>query len=92
MKLMSALNSFLDTFYASFAPPTGVESAVSAKTFYESIILQAVRSPEFRKRLLESPEEVLAEAEIKLPKGVRVQFVENTADTVHIVIPPYVGE
>lgn len=89
---MSALNNFLDSFYASFTPPTSAEYAVSAKTFYKSVILQALESPEFRKRLLDSPEEVLAEAGIRLPEGVRVRFVENTADTVHIVIPPYVGE
>lgn len=92
MKLMSVLNSFLESFYVSFAPPAGAECAVSAKAFYESVILEAVRSPEFRKRLLDSPEEVLAEAGIRLPEGMKVHFVENTADTVHIVIPPYVGE
>lgn len=92
MNLMSALNSFLDNFYGSFAPPAGEDSAVSTKTFYESVILQAARSPEFRRALLENPGKVLAEAGIRLPEGVNVRFVENTADTVHIVIPPYVGE
>ena len=50
MKFMSVLNNFLENFYASFAPPTSGESAVSAKTFYESVILEALRSLEFRKR------------------------------------------
>ncbi len=92
MKLMSVLNNFLGNFYISFAPPTSGECAVSAKTFYESVILEALRSPDFRKRLLDSSEAVLAEAGIQLPEGMKVHFVENTADTVHIVIPPYVGE
>jgi hypothetical protein len=91
MKLMSALNGFLQGFYTSFAPPVDFDQSVTARSFYEAIILPAVQSEEFRKKLLADPETVLAEAGVVLPEGVIVHFVENTDDTVHIAIPPYIG-
>lgn len=90
MKLTSALNSFLQSFYASFAPAVDDRPA-TANTFYEAIILPAVKSEEFRRRLLANPQAVLQEAGFTLPEGVVVHFVENTEDTVHIAIPPYIG-
>ena len=54
--------------------------------------MRAVKSPEFRLRLLNEPEAVFAEMGIELPEGVKVTFVENTDQVVHIVIPPYIGE
>lgn len=91
MKLTSALNSFLQGFYASLAPPADTGMPATSNAFYEAIILPAVQSEEFRKRLLASPEAVLAEAGVALPEGVIVHFVENTEDTVYIAIPPYIG-
>ena len=92
MKLMSALDGFMQNFYACFAPPVGPDGSVTAQSFYELVICRAVESKEFRERLLGDPKGVLAEVGIVLPEGVEVQFIENTADTVHIVIPPYIGE
>jgi hypothetical protein len=91
MKLMSALNGFLHGFYTSLAPPVDSARTVTARSFYDAVILPAVQSEEFRQRLLMNPEAVLAEAGIALPEGVIVHFVENTDDTVHIAIPPYIG-
>jgi len=91
MKLMSAVNGFLEGFYASLTPPFGPDGHVTAKSFYESVLLRAVRSAEFRERLVRDPHAVLAEVGIVLPEGVAVDVVENTSDTVHIAIPPYIG-
>jgi len=35
---------------------------------------------------------VLAEAGVDVPEGVHYKVVENTPDTVHIVLPPLVEE
>ncbi len=92
MNLTSALDKFLHDFYESFTPPTTTSSGLSGSAFYDLVIAPAVKSSEFRQRLLQEPEKVLAEAGIELPDGVKVRFVENTRDVVHIVIPPYIGD
>jgi len=92
MKLTSTLNSFLNLFYNYSDLPANSEQGITAKQFYESVIARAVQSPEFRQRLLHEPEAVMAEIGIQLPEGIKVTFVENTAQVVHIVIPPYIGE
>lgn len=92
MNLVSALNSFLNQFYTTAAPLADSGKSVTAGEFYNSVIVRAVQSPEFRARLLDNPEAVLSEMGIELPEGVKVIFVENTDKLVHIVIPPYIGE
>ncbi len=92
MNIFSALDNFLHHFYDSFAPPVKPDCRVSAHAFYESVILRALKSPEFRERLLKEPEAVLQELDVVLPEGVKVRFIENTRDVVHIAIPPYIGE
>jgi hypothetical protein len=92
MNLMSALNSFLNQFYNSAAPLAKSGQSITTREFYDSVIVQAVKSPEFRERLIKNPETILAEIGIELPDGVKVTFVENTEQLVHIVIPPYIGE
>jgi hypothetical protein len=92
MNLVSALNSFLNHFYSFAAPPAGSGQSITARAFYESVIARAVKSPEFRERLVKDPETILAEIGIELPEEVKVTFVENTDQLVHIVIPPYIGE
>lgn len=92
MNLLTALDGFLNNFYDSFAPPVSADCSVTAHAFYESVIVPAVQSPQFRERLLREPQAMLAEVGIVLPEGVEVKFVENTEKVVHIAIPPYIGE
>ena len=92
MRLTELLNSFLRSFYINFTPPFEADREAAGSSFYESVIEPAVRSPEFRKRLLEDPAALFSELGIMLPEGMVIQFLENTEDTIHIVIPPYVGE
>lgn len=91
MKFTSTLSSFLNLFY-NYADLSNSQGGISAQQFYESVVVRAVKSPEFRLRLLNEPEAVFAEMGIELPEGVKVTFVENTDQVVHIVIPPYIGE
>jgi hypothetical protein len=92
MGLAELVNSFLQNFYVYFTPPGDQGAETDAGSFYESIIVPAMRSPAFRARLLEEPEAVLSEFGIVLPEGMAIRFLENTETTIHIVIPPYVGE
>jgi len=45
----------------------------------------------FRGRLLAAPHEALASLGIRLPEGVTVRFVQDTAGTRHFVLPPLPG-
>jgi hypothetical protein len=92
MKLPQLMNNFLENFYAYFSASV-VQGACSPGTsFYEAIILPAVRAEPFRRKLLDDPEAVLSDFGMVLPSGMTIRFLENTEDTIHIVIPPYVGE
>ena len=51
------------------------------------VIAKAWTDEQYRKRLNSSPHEVLAEAGIQVPKTHKVKVVEDTADTVHVVLP-----
>ena len=92
MKLSQVMNNFFENFYAYFSPLV-VQGADSPGTsFYEAIILPAVKSEPFRRKLMDDPEAVLTEFGMVLPAGITIRFLENTEDTIHIVIPPYIGE
>lgn len=92
MKISDLLNSFLQNFYSHFAPPLDTMDQNQGLSFYESVIAPSLHSPEYKARLIKEPEVVLAELGIVLPEGMVIKFLENTEDTIHIVIPPYVGE
>ena len=51
------------------------------------VIAAAWLDPEFLARLKADPEGVLAEYGVELPAGKKVVICEDTADTIHIVIP-----
>jgi len=92
MGLSDLVNGLLQSFYLYFTPPGDLGAETEGAFFYESIIVPAMQSPAFRARLLEEPKAVLNEHGIMLPSGMTVRFLENTQTTIHIVIPPYVGE
>ena len=50
-------------------------------------IARAWTEPEFKKKLVGDPHSALAEHGIDVPEGVTVNIVENTDDTVHLVLP-----
>lgn len=50
-------------------------------------IARAWAEPEFKKKLVGDPRSALAEHGIEVPEGVTVKTVENTDDTVHLVLP-----
>ena len=74
------------------------KAPVTRKKFEEEIILKAWKDPEYKKRLLESPKEVLQEElqkirpELKLPDNFHVFVHEETTSAVHITLPVNPGE
>jgi hypothetical protein len=55
---------------------------------------QAMIDDEFRDKLVNDTETVLGELPSKftLPEGVTLTFLENTQDTLNVVLPPRTGE
>jgi Nitrile hydratase, alpha chain len=51
------------------------------------LIEKSLQDEGFRQRLLEDPKAALDELGIRIPEGVRVVAVEETADTIYLVIP-----
>lgn len=51
------------------------------------LIARAWKDREFKKRLLANPKSVLKEFGCNIPENVKIQFHENTNDTVHYVLP-----
>lgn len=51
------------------------------------VIARAWSDAEYRKRLHSHPHDVLAEAGIAVPKNQKIKVLEDSADTVHVVIP-----
>jgi len=43
--------------------------------------------PEFKAEFLSNPEDGMRNAGLDLPKDIRVKVVEDTPDTIHLVIP-----
>lgn len=57
-------------------------------------LIQASRDEAFKKRLIVNPAKTLEEHGVSVPGGKTIRVVENTADTVHLVLPakPTQGE
>jgi hypothetical protein len=53
----------------------------------ERIVEKAWKDEVFKAKLMKDPKAALESMNIKLPQGLKVQVHEETADTVHLVIP-----
>jgi len=62
------------------------------KEILQNIVEKATNDSDFRRKLLKSPNTVLAQNGFPLPEGFTIKFVEETEDAVFIPIPPYMGE
>ncbi len=51
------------------------------------VIARAWSDADFKAQLLNDPKTVLASYGIDLPPGLNLKIVENTTDTMHIVLP-----
>jgi hypothetical protein len=56
---------------------------------YTKLIRRTWSDPEFKARLIADPGAVLVEAGVPVPPGVAVRVVEDTAEVMHLVLPPH---
>jgi hypothetical protein len=56
------------------------------------VIGQAMSDPVFRTKLLADPAGTLKGAGVKLPEGITMEVVEDTATKVHLVLPAHADE
>lgn len=69
---------------------SGVPMNDDAQAIFGKIIAKAASDAEFRQRLISDPRAAFSELGIDPPKGMEnltLKVVENTADTVHLVLP-----
>jgi hypothetical protein len=64
----------------------GGDNTMTAKA-----IARAWNDADFKAKLLSNPRAALAEAGVEVPAGVSIKVVENTSDTVHVVLPVALG-
>lgn len=58
----------------------------------QKVIARAWTDAAYKAKLLKDPRRALADAGIDVPEGTNVRVVENTADTVHVVLPLAPGD
>ena len=59
---------------------------------YTQVVTKAWHDEGFKRRLVSEPQVVLQEHDLPVPDGKTVRVVENTADTVHLVLSPKPAE
>lgn len=90
MDLWKTVSEVLGDYYSEFGRTTIPKP--KSQEIFQKILAKAQKNLNFRKKLINSPVETLAQQGFKLPKGFTVKFIEETRDTIFIPIPPYVGE
>jgi hypothetical protein len=56
------------------------------------LLIKVWEDPTFKRRLVADPRAVLQEHGLPLPDGQAVRVVEDTAETVHLILPPKPAE
>lgn len=57
------------------------------KACWADIISKAWREPDFKQRLMTNPSAALAELGLEVPAEVNIKIVENSSDSVTLVLP-----
>jgi len=55
---------------------------------FAKVVARAWTDDAFKAKLLSNPTAALAEVGIRIPPSVTVKVLENTQDTLHLVLPP----
>jgi len=90
MDLWKTVTEVLGDYYSEFGR-TNIPKPKSREIF-QKILDKAQKSLNFRKKLISSPVETLAQQGFKLPRGFSLKFIEETKDTIFIPIPPFIGD
>jgi hypothetical protein len=64
------------------------EQAQASRAKYGKVVAKAWSDGAFKAKLLSNPQSALAELGYQMPAGVRIEVVEDTATTRHLVLPP----
>ena len=65
------------------------DSTQELRKAWARVVAKAWADEEYKRRLLTDPRAVAAEAGVPLPEGLTVKVVENTARTMHLVLPAH---
>lgn len=90
MDLLTAIQDFFEEYYRAFShvPFEGEKT----EKIIPDIQLKASINWEFRQSLLTDPRKTLRHEGLRFPKEFQVRFVEDTEDTIHIPILPFLKE
>ena len=55
---------------------------------YAKVVAKAWSDSDFKTKLLANPAAALAEVGVEVPAGITLKAVENTTNTLYLVIPP----
>lgn len=55
---------------------------------YSKLVAKAWSDTEFKAELLADPMKIFKENSMEVPVGMEVRIVEDTADTMHFILPP----
>jgi hypothetical protein len=58
-----------------------------ARSKMGKVIARAWSDDTYRSRLVSAPHEVLAEAGIDVPAGAKIKVVQDTPESIHVVLP-----
>lgn len=65
------------------------ESKQELSKAWARAVAKAWADEEYKRRLLTDPQAVAAEEGVPLPEGLTLKVVENTASTMHLVLPAH---
>jgi hypothetical protein len=55
---------------------------------YTALVAKAWKDDALKAELLSDPKRVLNENGMEMPENLEIRVVENTADTIHLILPP----
>lgn len=68
---------------------------VEGQRILRNVAAKALSDPDYKRELINNPNEVLGQEGLEIPSGVRIVIHENTEDTIHLALPvdlPDLGE
>jgi hypothetical protein len=90
MDLLNTIQEFLTDFYESFSHLSYDGKRLEFNFKY--IIKKATEDREYRKSLLKNPRRILRQEGFNLHEEFNIHFIENTEETIHIPILPFLKE
>lgn len=90
MDLLRAVEKMLNEYYDSCGRLD--VGPGKAGDLLPKIFEKASKNLKFRKKILDTPVEALAQEGFKLPKGFTLKFIEETENTINLPLLPFIGQ